>query len=46
MANDMRDKLRDEYVVEIDQNKEWMVVAPRGRRWLKDNNGEGDESNT
>ena len=45
-ANNICDKLCDEYVVEIDdQNKEWMAVVPRGGRWPKDNNGEGDESN-
>ena len=45
-VDNMRDKLRDEYVVEIDdQNKEWMVVAPRGGWWSKDKDGEGDESN-
>ena len=33
----------DEYVGEInDQNKEWMVVVPRGGRWSKDDDGEGD----
>ena len=46
VANDIRGELCDEYVVEIDdQNKEGMVVAPRGGWWSKDNNGEGDESN-
>ena len=46
VADNIRDKLPDEYVVEIgDQNKEWMVVASRGGQWSKDNNGEGDESN-
>ncbi len=46
MADDIRNKLWDKYVVEIDdQNKEWMVVAPRGGRWSKDDNGEGYESN-
>ena len=38
VAEDIHDELRDEYVVEIDDpNKEWMVVAPRGGRWPKDN---------
>ena len=46
VADDIRDELCNEYVVENDnQNKEWMVVAPRGGRWSKDNDGEGDESN-
>jgi len=46
LADDIRDELRDEYVVEIDdQNKEWMVVAPRGGMWSKDDDGGGDESN-
>ncbi len=37
MANDICKELHDEYVVEIDnQNKEWMVVAPKGRRWSND----------
>jgi len=41
LADDIRDELRDEYVVEIDNgSKEWMVVAPRGGRWSND----GDES--
>ena len=46
VADDIRNELCNEYVVEIDdQNKEWMVVAPRGGRWSKDKDGEGGESN-
>ncbi len=45
LGSNIRAKLCNEYMVEInDQNKEWMVVAPRDRRWPKDNNREGDES--
>ena len=45
VANETCNKLRNKYVVEIDdQNKEWMVVAPRSGRWSKDDNGEGDEA--
>ncbi len=45
VANIIRDKLCDKYVVEINnQNKDWMMVAPRGGRWPKDSNGERDES--
>ena len=48
VADDICNELRDEYVLmEINnQNKEWMVVATRGRRWSKDDDGAGDESNT
>ena len=46
VADNIRNELCDKYVVEIDdRNKEWMVVVPRGGRWLKDNDGEGDENN-
>ena len=46
VADDTCDKLHNKYVVEIDnQNKEWMVVAPRGRGWSKNDNRERDESN-
>ena len=30
----IRDELHEEYVVEIDdENKEWMIVSPRGAMW-------------
>ena len=30
----IRDELGEEYVVEIDdENKEWMIVSPRGAMW-------------
>ncbi len=46
VANNISNKLHDKYVLAIDnQNKEWKAVVPRGGRWSKDNNGEGDESN-
>jgi hypothetical protein len=37
VADNTRYKLCDKYVVETnDQNKEWMVVAPRGGWWSKE----------
>lgn len=34
MADDIRDELRNDYVVEIDDgNKEWMIASPRGAMW-------------
>ena len=46
VANDTPNKLRNKYVVEIDdQNKEWMVVVLRGGRLLKDDDRKGDENN-
>ena len=45
VAGNIRDKLRNKYLVEIDKNKEWMMVAPRGGRRSKDDNREGDDSN-
>ena len=46
VAEGIHDELHDKYAVEIDnQNKEWMMVAPRGGWWSKDGDGEGDELN-
>ncbi len=46
LADDIRDELRDQYVVEIDDgNKEWMVVAPRGGRWSNDDDEGNDDGN-
>ena len=37
MADDIRDELRDDYMVEVDdQVKEWVVVSPEGGRWSDD----------
>ncbi|KAL3808132.1 hypothetical protein ACHAXA_004578 [Cyclostephanos tholiformis] len=46
LADDIRDKLCGQYVVEIDdRSKEWMVIAPKGGRWLNDDNEIKDNSN-
>jgi cysteinyl-tRNA synthetase len=38
-ADDIRDELRDDYAVEIDDgNKEWTIVSPRGAMWADDDN--------
>lgn len=38
----IRDELREEYVVEIDdENKEWMIVSPRGAMWSNNGNDGG-----
>jgi hypothetical protein len=37
LADDIRDELRNDYVVEIDDgNKEWIIVSPRGAMWSND----------
>jgi hypothetical protein len=47
MADDIRDELRNDYVVEIDDgNKEWMIVSPRGAMWdTNDDNENGGGMN-
>ena len=41
-ADDIRDELREDYMVEIDdRSKDWVVVAPEGARWADDDE-EGD----
>ena len=47
MADDIRDELRNDYVVEIDDgNKEWMIVSPRGAMWdANDDNENGGGMN-
>jgi len=43
-ADDIRDELREDYLVEIDdRSKDWVVVAPEGARWADDNE-EGDDN--
>ena len=38
-TDDIRDELRDDYAVEIDDgNKEWTIVSPRGAMWADYNN--------
>ena len=42
MIYNIRDELREEYVVEIDdENKEWMIVSPRGAMWSNNGNDGG-----
>ena len=42
LADNIRDELRREYVVEIDdRSKEWVVVAPEGGEWA-DDEADGD----
>ena len=47
MADDIRDELRNDYVVEIDDgNKEWMIASPRGAMWdTNDDNENGGGMN-
>jgi len=43
-ADDIRDELREDYLVEIDdRSKDWVVVAPEGARWAGDEE-EGDDN--
>jgi hypothetical protein len=42
MADAIRDELRNDYVVEIDDgNKEWIIVSPRGAMWSNDDDDDG-----
>ena len=46
LADDIRDELLNEYVVEVDDRaKEWMVVSPRGGQWSLNDDDSDNETN-